>query len=54
MGDDLAWICKHADIIVLLPGWERSLGVKAELATAEAIGVPAYTLSKFLLKEAVW
>lgn len=35
--DDLAWICKHATHIALLPGWERSDGARAEHATATAL-----------------
>lgn len=53
LADDLDWICKHADVLVLLPGWQDSLGVKAELATAEAIGIRYYTLAMFLVKVAV-
>ena len=39
LGDDLEWICKHADGIALLPGWEKSLGATAERATAIALGL---------------
>jgi hypothetical protein len=39
LGADLAWICKHADAVVLLPGWDRSLGATAEMQTAQALGL---------------
>ena len=39
LGDDLAWICKEADGIYLLKGWENSKGANAEKATAEALGL---------------
>lgn len=39
LGADLAYICGHADAIALLPGWENSKGVAAELATARALGL---------------
>jgi hypothetical protein len=38
--DDLVWICKEAEAIALLPGWETSKGVAAEKATAEALHLP--------------
>ena len=34
---DLTFICLTADAIALLPGWEKSKGVAAELATAKAL-----------------
>jgi hypothetical protein len=38
LGGDLDYICKHCDMIVLLPEWEQSSGAKAEAATAKALG----------------
>lgn len=39
LGADLAYICAEADAIALLPGWQNSKGVRAELATANALGL---------------
>lgn len=39
---DLDWICKEADAIYMLQGWENSKGAKAEHATAHAIGLEFY------------
>lgn len=44
LGADLAYICGTADAIALLPGWERSKGVAAELATARALGLQEIVL----------
>lgn len=33
------FICEEATTIVLLPGWEKSLGVSAELALAKNCGI---------------
>jgi hypothetical protein len=48
LASDLAWICAHADCIVTLRGFTRSLGGTAEVATAAAIGIPVYSLKYFL------
>jgi hypothetical protein len=48
LGADLAWITGTADIVVVLPGWQTSLGAKAETATADAIGIPVAELDAFL------
>jgi hypothetical protein len=41
---DLEFITLKADIIALLPGWEKSMGVAAELATAKAVGCEVMVL----------
>lgn len=35
---DMEFICLHADMIAMMPGWERSSGARAEHATAIALG----------------
>ncbi len=42
--DDLTFICKEADAIAMLPGWENSKGANAERATAIALGLQEITL----------
>jgi len=39
LGEDLDWICKHADGVALLGGWETSKGAIAESSTANALGL---------------
>ena len=40
MSIDLAFICDMADLVIMMPGWETSLGACAEHATARACGLP--------------
>lgn len=42
---DFTYICRHADAVFLLRGWEASSGARAERAAAEAIGLPVVVLS---------
>jgi uncharacterized protein DUF4406 len=39
--NDLAFICLHADAVVLMPGWDLSKGATAEKAVAVALGAAA-------------
>ena len=41
---DLAWICGQADAVAVLPGWEKSLGASAEVATAKTLGIPVVNI----------
>lgn len=45
---ELAWICEHADVVLLLPGWQRSPGATAERALALAIGVDVHELDNIV------
>lgn len=48
---DLEQIAKNADAVVLLPGWERSKGARAEVALAEALGKRVCTLAEATLED---
>lgn len=48
LGEDLQWICEHAELVVVLPGWEKSRGALAEVRTAEALGIPVWTLNNMM------
>lgn len=40
LGEDLAFICAEAEAVALLPGWKESRGAQAEVAAANALGLP--------------
>lgn len=42
--EDLVFICREADGIVMLPGWKNSKGATAEHATAIALGLEIHYL----------
>lgn len=42
MRADCAYICDEAEAIFVLPGWELSRGARAEVALAEALGLPIH------------
>lgn len=41
---DLVWLCRHADAIALIPGWQNSKGATAERAVAIALGLKVLEL----------
>lgn len=45
LAEDLSWIALNADAIAVLPGWENSTGVAAELALARALDLEIMELS---------
>lgn len=46
---DLGWICAEAEGVVVLPGWRRSRGAKAEVATALALDIPVWSIEAFVV-----
>jgi hypothetical protein len=49
MQADMEFIARHADAVCVLDGWEGSKGARAEVALADALGLPVYTLDTFRL-----
>lgn len=47
---DMMWIASFAEAIVVLPGWQQSLGANAEVALARAIEIDVILVGD-LLKE---
>jgi Domain of unknown function (DUF4406) len=43
--DDLTYLCKEADTLALLPGWQDSKGARAEYAVAVALGLNVIELT---------
>ncbi len=48
LGADLDWITSQADALCLLPGWAKSKGARAELATAVALDLRAGMIEDFI------
>lgn len=48
---DMKFICEEADAIIMLNGWERSLGARAEHATAICLGLDIYYQPSLCLKQ---
>ena len=42
LATDLDWICRQADAVATLPGWQASKGARAEVATAVALGLEVF------------
>lgn len=51
---DTEWICRHADAVALLPGWENSKGATAERALAMALGLRVLLINNEELFEEVY
>ncbi|MDE2098122.1 MAG: DUF1937 family protein [Patescibacteria group bacterium] len=52
MEDDIRAM-RHADCVVLLPGWQRSRGARVEIAYARFRSIPVYTLKDFLMLDRI-
>lgn len=53
LGQDMAFITSTAKWICVLPGWEKSSGASAEVATAKALGLPVIGFATALPIDAV-
>jgi len=49
--EDTAYICKHAEAVALLPGWEQSKNAVAEGALAIALNLTLMVLGEDFAKE---
>jgi hypothetical protein len=47
MSDCLRTVCRWADGVALLPGWEQSAGARAEWHTAQALDIPCRTVDEW-------
>jgi hypothetical protein len=54
MPAQLIWICRHADAMVMLPGWQQSPGAKAEHALAQWRKIPIYECPDVVLVDEQW
>lgn len=48
LADNLSWVCRYADAVVVLPGWRDSRGTKAEVTAALALEIPVWPVAEFL------
>ncbi len=45
---EMDWLCREAEAVALMPGWSESLGARAELALARALGLKVMGVPDFL------
>lgn len=45
----LAWICDHADAVLVLPSWRDTARGRAEVAAAGALHLPVWAFTEFIL-----
>jgi hypothetical protein len=43
---DLGWICRWADVVALMDGWQDSWGAQTEYCAAKACGIHVWILPK--------